>query len=52
MSQDVLTAVPMKTEQARDGMGTTHWEVILKVMVPSAATWHFGLLALGWARAG
>jgi hypothetical protein len=49
VSQDALTAVPMKTKQAAYGMGTTHWEAILKVMVPSAATGIFGSLVLGWA---
>ena len=51
VSQDALTAVPMKTKQAAYGMGTTHWEAILKVMVPSAATGIFGSLVLGLGRA-
>jgi phosphate transport system permease protein len=38
VSQDALSAVPLKTKQAAYGMGTTHWEAILKVMVPAAAT--------------
>ena len=41
----------MKTKQAAYGMGTTHWEAILKVMVPSAATGIFGSLVLGLGRA-
>jgi phosphate transport system permease protein len=51
VSQDALAAVPMKTKQAAYGMGTTHWEAILKVMVPSAATGIFGSLVLGLGRA-
>ncbi|MEO6676989.1 MAG: phosphate ABC transporter permease subunit PstC [Pseudomonas sp.] len=51
VSQDALTGVPMKTKQAAYGMGTTHWEAILKVMVPSAATGIFGSLVLGLGRA-
>ena len=51
VSQDALTAVPMKTKQAAYGMGTTHWEAILKVMVPSAETGIFGSLVLGLGRA-
>ncbi|MHC8314153.1 phosphate ABC transporter permease subunit PstC [Pseudomonas sp. LB3P31] len=51
VSQDALAGVPMKTKQAAYGMGTTHWEAILKVMVPSAATGIFGSLVLGLGRA-
>jgi len=51
VSQDALSAVPMKTKQAAYGMGTTHWEAILKVMVPSALTGIFGSLVLGLGRA-
>jgi phosphate transport system permease protein len=51
VSQDALSAVPLKTKQAAYGMGTTHWEAILKVMVPAAATGIFGALVLGLGRA-
>lgn len=51
VSQDALRAVPLKTKQAAYGMGTTHWEAILKVMVPAAATGIFGALVLGLGRA-
>ena len=51
VSQDALRSVPLKTKQAAYGMGTTHWEAILKVMVPSAATGIFGALVLGLGRA-
>lgn len=51
VSQDALRAVPMKVKQAAYGMGTTHWEAILRVMVPSASTGIFGALVLGLGRA-
>jgi len=51
VSQDALRAVPMKIKQAAYGMGATHWEAILKVMVPTAATGIFGALVLGFGRA-
>ena len=51
VSQDALRAVPMRIKQAAYGMGTTHWEAILKVMLPTAATGIFGALVLGFGRA-
>lgn len=51
VSQDALSAVPLKTKQAAHGMGTTHWEAILQVIVPAAATGIFGALVLGLGRA-
>lgn len=51
VSQDALRAVPLKTKQAAYGMGTTRWEAILKVMLPTAATGIFGSLVLGLGRA-
>ena len=51
VSQDALSAVPLKTKQAAHGMGTTHWEAVLRVLVPAAATGSFGALVLGLGRA-
>jgi phosphate transport system permease protein len=51
VSQDALRAVPMRTKQAAYGLGATHWEAILKVMLPAAATGIFGALVLGLGRA-
>lgn len=51
VSQDALRSVPLKTKQAAYGMGTTHWEAILQVIVPAAATGIFGALVLGLGRA-
>jgi phosphate transport system permease protein len=51
VSQDALRAVPYRIKQAAYGMGATHWEAILKVIVPTAATGMFGALVLGLGRA-
>jgi phosphate transport system permease protein len=51
VAQDALRAVPLKTKQAAYGMGATHWEAILRVMLPSASTGIFGALVLGLGRA-
>jgi phosphate transport system permease protein len=51
VSQDALRLVPYKVKEAAYGMGTTKWEAILKVMLPTAATGIFGALVLGFGRA-
>src|SRR5215510_7047647 len=51
VSQDALRLVPYKVKEAAYGMGTTRWEAILKVMLPTAATGIFGALVLGFGRA-
>ncbi len=51
ISRDALSAVPPKIREAAYGMGATHWEAILKVIVPTAATGIFGALVLGFGRA-
>jgi phosphate transport system permease protein len=51
ISRDALSAVPPKIREAAYGMGATHWEAILKVIVPTAATGIFGGLVLGFGRA-
>jgi len=51
ISQDALRLVPYKVKEAGYGMGTTKWEAILKVMLPTAATGIFGALVLGFGRA-
>ncbi len=51
ISQDALQLVPYRTKEAAYGMGTTRWEAILKVMVPTAAGGIFGGLVLGFGRA-
>lgn len=51
ISQDALLAIPEKTKEAAYGMGATRWEVILRVMLPTAANGIFGALVLGLGRA-
>lgn len=51
VAQDSLLAVPYKVKEAAYGMGTTRWEAILKVMLPTASHGIFGALVLGLGRA-
>jgi phosphate transport system permease protein len=51
VSQDALLAIPYKVKEAVYGMGTTRWEAIFKVMLPTAAHGIFGALVLGLGRA-
>lgn len=51
ISQDALLAVPHKVKEAAYGMGTTRWEAIMKVIVPTASRGIFGALVLGLGRA-
>ena len=51
ISQDSLLAIPYKIKEAAYGMGTTRWEAILKVMLPTASRGIFGALVLGLGRA-
>jgi phosphate transport system permease protein len=51
ISQDALNSVPYRTKEAAYGMGATRWEVILKVMVPTAAGGIFSAMVLGLGRA-
>lgn len=51
ISQDALQLVPYRTKEAAYGMGTTRWEAIMKVMLPTAAGGIFSALVLGFGRA-
>jgi phosphate transport system permease protein len=51
ISQDSLIAIPYKVKEAAYGMGTTRWQAILKVMLPTASHGIFGALVLGLGRA-
>ena len=51
ISQDALNSVPYRTKEAAYGMGATRWEVILKVLVPTAAGGVFSAMVLGFGRA-
>ncbi len=51
ISQDAIQLVPYKIKEAAYGMGTTRWEAILKVIVPTAAAGISSALVLGFGRA-
>jgi phosphate transport system permease protein len=51
ISQDAFRSIPHKTKEAAFGMGTTRWEAILRVMLPTASGGIFGALVLGFGRA-
>ena len=51
ISRDALGSIPPRLREAAYGMGATHWEVILKVLLPTASTGIFGALVLGFGRA-
>jgi phosphate transport system permease protein len=51
ISQDALRQVPYRVKEAAYGLGTTRWEAILKVLLPTASTGIFGALVLGFGRA-
>nr|WP_319490435.1 phosphate ABC transporter permease subunit PstC [uncultured Desulfobacter sp.] len=51
ISQDAFKAIPHKTKEAAFGLGTTRWEAILRVMLPTASGGIFGALVLGFGRA-
>ena len=51
ISQDAFSLIPYKTKEAAFGMGTTRWEAITKVMLPTASSGIFASLVLGFGRA-
>ncbi|MGV6871504.1 phosphate ABC transporter permease subunit PstC [Pseudochelatococcus sp. B33] len=51
ISQDAFRLIPYKVKEAAYGMGTTRWEAILKVMLPTASGGIFASLVLGFGRA-
>lgn len=51
ISRDAFSAIPPKLREAAFGMGATRWEVILRVLLPTASTGIFGALVLGFGRA-
>lgn len=51
ISQDALLAIPPRVKEAAYGMGTTRWQAILRVMLPTASHGIFGALVLGLGRA-
>lgn len=51
ISVDAFSRIPYKVKEAAYGMGTTRWEAILKVMLPTASSGILAALVLGFGRA-
>ena len=51
ISQDAFSLIPYKVKEAAYGMGTTRWEAINKVMLPTASSGIAASLVLGFGRA-
>lgn len=51
ISVDAFRRIPYKVKEAAYGMGTTRWEAILKMMVPTASSGLLAALVLGFGRA-
>ncbi|MGD8955929.1 MAG: phosphate ABC transporter permease subunit PstC [Chromatiaceae bacterium] len=51
LSVDAFRRIPYKVKEAAFGMGTTRWEAILKVMLPTASSGILAALVLGFGRA-
>lgn len=51
ISADAFRRIPYKVKEAAYGMGATKWEVILKVMLPTASSGILAGLVLGFGRA-
>jgi phosphate transport system permease protein len=51
ISTDAFRRVPFKIKEAAYGMGTTRWEAILKVMLPTSSSGILAALVLGFGRA-
>jgi phosphate transport system permease protein len=51
VSREALAAVPPRLAAAAYGLGATRWEVIFRVMLPTASGGIFGALVLGLGRA-
>lgn len=51
VSREALAAVPPKLSAAAYGLGATRWEVLTRVVVPTAAGGIFGSIVLAFGRA-
>ncbi len=51
VSVDAFRRIPYKVKEAAYGLGTTQWEAILKVMMPTASSGILAALVLGFGRA-
>jgi len=51
ISVDAFRRIPYKVKEAAYGLGTTHWEAIIKVLMPTASSGILAALVLGFGRA-
>mgnify|MGYP001557390176 FL=1 len=51
VSREALAAVPKRLPAAAYGLGATRWEVIFRVVLPTASGGIFGAMVLGFGRA-
>lgn len=51
ISVDAFRRIPYKVKEAAFGLGTTRWEAITKVMLPTASSGILAALVLGFGRA-
>ena len=51
ISVDAFQRIPYKVKEAAFGMGTTRWEAIFKVILPTASSGVLAALVLGFGRA-
>ena len=51
ISRDALASVPPKLREAAYGMGSTRWEALFAVIIPTARTGIFGAILLAFGRA-
>lgn len=51
ISVDAFRRIPYKVKEAAYGLGTTRWEAITKVMLPTASSGVLAALVLGFGRA-
>lgn len=51
ISVDAFRRIPFKVKEAAFGLGTTRWEAITKVMLPTASSGIMAALILGFGRA-
>jgi phosphate transport system permease protein len=51
ISRDAIVAVPPKLRDAAFGLGATHWETIMAIILPTASRGIFGSIILAFGRA-
>ena len=51
ISRDVLIAIPAELRSASRALGSTHWETLFRVVLPTAAPGILGAITLGLGRA-